>query len=355
MKQFLDEIRAAGIQVTFEEGKLKIKAAKGAMTPEIMAALKEKKPALITYFEEGVGKIYDLSFSQERLWFLDQYEENSNTYHMPGLLKFTGDLDKALLRKTLKTIIKRHEVLRTNFVTEGDRTVQRVKSSDAVQIKEVDLAGQDLDALIAEELQRAFDLEHDDLLRIILYTKDANESYLFVNMHHIITDGWSISILIEELVTFYSSYKRGMEDPMPALPIQYGDYAVWQKEYLSGEVLQEKVAYWRKELEGVEPLALPTSYSRPAKQSYRGKKISFHLSKTLTNSINQLSKKNDVTLFMTLLSAFSLLLSKYSNQEDVVVGIPIANRERAELEQLIGFFVNTLAIRQNVNGALSFS
>ena len=355
IKDFLAEVKTQGVQVGFEEGKLKIKAAKGAMTPEIMAELKEKKPALLAYFEEGAGKMYDLSFSQERLWFLDQYEENSNTYHMPGLLKFKGDLDREILRKTLKMIIKRHEVLRTNFVTEGDKTVQIVKSSDEVQIKEVDLADQSLDLLISEELQRAFNLETDDLLRIILYTKDTNEAYLFVNMHHIITDGWSISILIEELVTFYSSYKRGLEDPMSALPIQYGDYAVWQKEYLSGEMLQEKVAYWRKELEGVEPLALPTSYQRPTKQSYQGKKISFHISKNLTDSINQLSKKNDVTLFMTLLSAFSLLLSKYSNQEDVVVGIPIANRERAELEQLIGFFVNTLAIRQNVKGDLSFT
>ncbi len=354
MKDFLNEIKAQGILVTFEEGKLKIKAAKGAMTPEIMAALKEKKPALMDYFETGVGKTYPLSFSQERLWFLDQYEENSNTYHMPGLLRFKGKLDREVLKQTLAEIVKRHEALRTSFITKDEENFQSINPVESIVLEEVSLNGQDLNTLIAKELERPFNLASDPLLRTILFSKNETESYLFVNMHHIITDGWSIGLLIQELVTFYAAYKNGQNAAMPPLEIQYGDYAVWQKEYLSGEVLKEKLDYWEKTLAGVEPLALPTSHPRPAKQTYRGAKYAFELSPKISAGLNRISKNNDATLYMTVLSAFSLLLSKYSNQKDIVIGTAIANRERAELEALIGFFVNTLAIRTDLSEDLSF-
>ena len=355
MKVFLNEIKAQGILVTFEEEKLKIKAAKGAMTPEIMAALKEKKAALIDYFESGVGKTYPLSFSQERLWFLDQYEENSNTYHMPGLLRFNGKLDREVLKQTLAQIVKRHEVLRSNFISKDEQNFQSVNALESIALEEIALHGQDLKDVIAKELEKPFDLASDPLLRTILFSKNETESYLFVNMHHIITDGWSIGLLIQELVTFYAAYKNDQEAGMPALEIQYGDYAVWQKEYLSGEVLQEKLDYWEKTLAGVEPLALPTSYPRPAKQTYKGAKFSFELSPEVSTGLNRISKANDATLYMTVLSAFSLLLSKYSNQKDIVIGTAIANRERAELEALIGFFVNTLAIRTDLSEDVSFN
>ena len=291
----------------------------------------------------------ELSYAQERLWFLDRFEEGNGTvYNMSALLLLEGELDKTALNHALTTVVNRHEILRTNFVLKGEKAVQQINSGDKFKIKEIILEDDEVTSHAQMALEQGFDLENDSLFEVILYTVDKNRHYLFVNMHHIISDGWSLGVLINEFTTLYQY------NSLPPLKIQYGDYALWQKRALNQEVLDEKMEFWHRELQGVEPLNLPTTYSRPTVQSYRGDHIHFTIDSSITGLLNRLAKKQDVTLFMLLISSFGLLLERYSGQDDIVIGSPIANRGRVEIENLIGFFINILPIRVNM-GDKSFS
>ncbi|MGD7180907.1 condensation domain-containing protein, partial [Ralstonia pseudosolanacearum] len=299
-----------------------------------------------------------LSFAQQRLWFLAQMEGGSEAYHIPVGLRLKGELDEDALRRALDRIVARHEALRTCFVTEEGQAVQRVASADVgFALDCVDLQGQAdreqaLATLSEREANTPFDLAHGPLIRGCLVKLGEQEHVLLITMHHIVSDGWSQGVLARELGTLYEAYRSGGEDPLPALPIQYADYAVWQRRWLEGGELQRQGTYWEQALAGAPTLlSLPTDRARPAQQDYAGGSVEVIFDEALSAGLRKLSQRHGTTLFMTVLAGWSALLSRLSGQEEVVVGSPVANRTRSEVEGLIGFFVNTLALRVEVGGA----
>jgi amino acid adenylation domain-containing protein/FkbM family methyltransferase len=303
-----------------------------------------------------------LSFAQQRLWFLDQLEPGNIIYNSPSVVRLTGALDVAALERTLSEVIRRHEVLRTSFRVIDGQPVQFIHDAVPVSLPVNDLSQMDEPAretaasqLAKEEAERPFDLEAGPLVRAGLLKLDEHEHVCLLTMHHIVSDGWSVSVFINEVAALYESFVKGEESPLPELPVQYADYAVWQRERLQGEVLDNQLAYWKEQLDGAAAaLELPTDRPRPPTQTYSGARQSFQLNPELSRRLRELSRREGATLFMTLLAAFQVLLSRYSNQEDVSVGTPIAGRERRETEALIGFFINTLVMRTRVRGAESF-
>ncbi len=303
-----------------------------------------------------------LSFAQQRLWFLDQLKPNSSFYNIPSAVRLRGALDIAALEQSFREVIRRHEPLRTRFGLVNEVPLQLIDEAPdfdlpVFDLRTVDEAEREVEArrVAAAESQRPFDLSTGPLLRAGVVRLTDEEHMLLCTMHHIISDGWSMGVLIRELTTLYEAYSIGQKSPLPELEIQYADFARWQRAWLQGEVLERQLTYWKKQLAGAPAvLELPTDYSRPAVQTYSGATQFFVLPAALREQIEDLSRSNGATLFMTLLAAFQILLSRYSRQSDVVVGSPIANRNRAETENLIGFFVNTLVLRTDLSGDPSF-
>jgi amino acid adenylation domain-containing protein len=296
-----------------------------------------------------------LSFAQQRLWFLDQYEPNSSVYNIPSALRLRGCLNIGALEQSLNEIIRRHESLRTTFsIVEGE-PVQLIGPCLGSPLAVVDLRGrsggkseEEIRRLVQEECRQPFDLSRGPLFRATLIHLDDEDQILVLSMHHIVSDGWSMGILYRELSVLYAAFCDGKPSTLPDLPLQYADFAVWQRTWLQGEILQSQLSYWKKQLEGApQVLNLPTDHPRPTVPSYRGGCQSIALSKELGEAIEALSRKQGATLFMILLAAFQILLHRYTGQEDIVVGSPIANRNRTEIERLIGFFINTLVLRTN--------
>ncbi|NER45546.1 MAG: hypothetical protein F6J92_02380 [Symploca sp. SIO1A3] len=304
-----------------------------------------------------------LSYAQQRLWFLDQLEPNSALYNIPIGLHLEGTLNQAALEQSLQEIIARHEALRTNFVTVNGQATQIIHEEITWTISVVDLTDlstteQQIAAqkLNKQQATQPFDLEKEPLIRAILVRFSETEQWLLLCMHHIVSDGWSTGVLIQELTTLYNAYLQGQPSPLTPLTIQYADFAIWQREWLQGEVRQRQLNYWQNQLADIpELLSLPTDRPRPAVQTFVGAHQEFTLSAQLTSQLTQLSQKQGVTLFMTLLAAFDTLLYRYTGQSDIVVGSPIANRNQSELEGLIGFFVNTLVMRTDLSGNPTFS
>ncbi len=297
-----------------------------------------------------------LSYSQERLWFIDQME-GSVHYHIPTTIRITGKLDKNALEKAIQAIVNRHEVLRTVFLNENGNSFQHVNPEGQWKLEEADkyqFDSRGLHSYIHQLIESPFDLSRDHMLHATLITLSPEEHLLVVVMHHIASDGWSMGIIIKEVPLLYRSFAENEPIALKPLDIQYTDYAIWQRGYLQGEILSEKINYWKNKLEGVATLQLPTDYPRPSVQSTRGASQSFSISKELTGRLNQLSQQEGATLFMVLLAGFKILLHKYSGQEDICVGTPVANRTQQETEELVGFFVNTLALRSHVQGSFSF-
>ncbi|WP_107666519.1 non-ribosomal peptide synthetase [Cyanothece sp. BG0011] len=300
-----------------------------------------------------------LSFAQQRLWFLEQLEETNAAYNLSGALRLKGVLNIEALSNSINAIIARHEVLRTNFKAQAGKPVQIIKNVSSDQYLEIKILEIDPDTeinqLINQEATNPFDLSQDHLIRVSLIPLEKEENILLITLHHIISDGWSLDIFIKELSIFYQSYCQGETPSLPTLDIQYADFAVWQHDYLQGEIIENQINYWKHQLRGIPPLLeLPTDYPRPPKQTFNGGCQTFQLHQELTEKLKELSQENEATLFMTLLSTWGLLLSKYSRQEDIVIGSPIANRNRAEIEPLIGFFVNTLVMRIDFSNDLNF-
>ncbi len=340
--------------------------------------LSSKKRALLEALlqEEGVAsspteKIprrkdadsYPLSFAQQRLWFLDQFEPDSSFYNTPAAVRLTGQLNLPSLRQSLNEIVRRHEALRTTFISVDGGPQQVITPTLSVTLQLLDLRElseneRETEArrLISEEARRPFDLEQELLFRATLCRLAENENVLFINMHHIVSDGWSFGVLFRELTALYQAFSKGDPSPLPELPIQYADYAAWQRDWLRGEALEKQLSYWRQQLSGELPiLELPVDRPRPAVQTFRGGERQFViLPKSLSEALEALSRQEGGTLFMTMLAAFKTLLSRYTNQEDIIVGSPIANRNRAEIEGLIGFFVNTLVLRTELSGDPTF-
>jgi len=303
-----------------------------------------------------------LSFAQQRLWFLNQIEPESSAYNTAIALRLDGALNLAALSMALDAIVERHEVLRTTYVMEeSSDPIQRIGRPQVVEVSTVDLSDypqSELDGrvqrMVSKLKERPFDLSRDLMLRARLLRLALDRHVLVVVIHHIASDGWSSAVLWRELAAYYTAFSQGKSVSLPELPIQYADYAVWQREWLSGEVLASQLDYWKKQLRDLPTLQLPTDRPRPAAQSYRGAQQAFKLSEELTQGLNKLSRDEGVTLFMTLLAAFQTLLSRYSGQEDICIGSPIANRKYVEIEGLIGFFVNTLVLRSDLSGNPTF-
>ncbi|HLN64362.1 MAG TPA: amino acid adenylation domain-containing protein [Symbiobacteriaceae bacterium] len=303
------------------------------------------------------------SFAQQRMWILDQLAPDGSLYHMAEAFRLRGPLQADALRASLTEIVRRHEALRTTFERVADGTVvQRIGAVPEALLTVVDLADApeaDREDQAAEraaaDARRPFDLANGPLLRCTLLKLADTDHLLVLSMHHIVSDGWSISLFLRELRSLYQAFAAQKESPLAALPVQYADYAAWQREWLKDGRLEEQLTFWKEQLKGVPPLLeLPTDRSRPAVQRYAGSTRRFVVSRALTDALQALSRREGATLFMTLLSAFDVLLSRYSRQQDVCVGTPIANRNRQEIEGLIGLFVNTVVLRTDVAGAATF-
>ncbi len=305
---------------------------------------------------------FPMSFAQQRLWFLDQFEPGSPLYNIPATLRIAGPLNVEALKRSLNEIVRRHEVLRATFVTENGHPVQTIVPELNLPLPVIDLQRLPREEqtarvmrLAIEEAQCPLDLTQGPLMRASLLKLDGEEHILLLTVHHIAYDGWSTGVIIQELGAFYDAFSHGRPSLLPELPIQYADYAHWQRQWLQGEVLDSQMAYWKQQLDHLAPtLELPIDRPRPSVQSYRGAHYSFELSRNLYEKLLALSRQENVTLFMTLLAAFQTLLYRYTGHEDISVGTPIANRTRLEIEGLIGFFVNTLVMRVDLGGKLGF-
>ena len=299
-----------------------------------------------------------LSFAQQRLWFLDQLEPGSAAYNMPAPLRLTGPLDVPVLGRALEEIVRRHEVLRTTLPTVDEHPSQRVAAEASFPLPVVDLAALEpaereveVRRRSAEDAQEPFDLATGPLVRATLLRLSEREHVLLLSMHHVAGDGWSVGVLVSELGALYTAFHEGRPSPLAELPVQYADYTLWQRAWLSGAALEEELAYWRRRLEGAPTvLKLPTDRPRRAEQSYRGATRRGALPPELTSALEASSRQEGVTLFMTLLAALQALLHFYTGQDDIVVGSPIAGRGRPEIENLIGFFANTLVLRTDLSG-----
>lgn len=298
-----------------------------------------------------------LSFAQQRLWFIDQLEPNSALYNMVVAIRLTGTLNVGYLQQSLTQIVTRHETLRTTFHMVDDSPVQLVHPPTTPELPIHPIADEvDLKQWIDKETVFVFDLQTGPLIHMRLLRSNAAQHLLLVTMHHIISDGWSIGVFINELSQFYKMLAQGQTLTWPELPIQYTDFTVWQRDYLSGQRLAQQLAFWHHHLDGApELLELPTDYPRPHIRSQHGAFHAFALDMPITTKLNQLAQLHQATLFMVLLAAFNVLLARYSRQTDIIVGTPIANRSQPELEELIGFFANTLVLRTNLDGNPSFA
>jgi hypothetical protein len=327
-------------------------------------SLDEKRALLAQLLREKSKKASStpLSFAQQRLWFLDRLEPGNPFYNMPQAIRLSGVLNTKALELALQAIVSRHESLRTIFSYVDGSPVQVISEGTLAELPVNDLtqlpaAERETEArrLASEEARRPFDLSRGPLLRASLLRLAEEDHILLLTMHHIVSDGWSSGILFREFGALYEAFTAGKPSPLPELTIQYADYAVWQRDWLQGAVLEKQLAYWGKQLGGDLPvLELPTDRPRPVVQTFNGAHRSEKLSKELSEQLKALSQREGVTLYMLLLAAFQVLLSRYGGQEEIIVGSPIAGRNRAEIEGLIGFFVNTLVMRTDLSGNPTF-
>jgi amino acid adenylation domain-containing protein len=306
--------------------------------------------------------VFPLSFSQERLWFLDQMDPGNPAYNMWGAIRLRGALNAAALERALSEIVRRHESLRTTFRMLDDGPAQLVWPHAGFRMPVIDRTAvpaaereAEVRRLAGDEARRPFDLEAGPLFRATLVRLDASEHVLVLVLHHVVSDGWSMGVFFRELAALYEAFSAGRLSPLAEPALQYADFALWQREHLTGEVLAGQVAYWTERLAGAPArLELPTDHPRPAVQSHRGAMHTFTVPAAVADGLRALARREGATLFMVLLAAYQALLARWSGEDDVVVGSPIAGRTRPELEQLIGFFVNTLALRGDLSGDPAF-
>jgi amino acid adenylation domain-containing protein len=374
--ELLSYLRSKDIRVWPDGDNLRYDAPPGALTPDLRKALLECKQEILSFLRSNqvdtsngsapilpVARERDLplSFGQQRLWLLHQLAPASAFYNSPVPLRLHGHLDRAALQRSLNELVVRQQALRTFFNTKRTIPVQIIDAPAPVIVTEIDLThlpqterDVEVRSLMAAEARRPFDLSRAPLFRAQLFRLAIDDHVLLMTLHHIITDGWSIGVLVRELANMYEAFAVERPPRLPELRIQYVDFAVWQREWLQGKVLQGHLSYWKQRLRNLPTLQLPTDYPRPAIQSHSGAYEVLVLSGELTEGLKEQSRRQGATLFMLLLAAFKVLLHRYSGQEDIVVGCPIANRNRAEIEGLIGFFVNSLVIRTELSGNPSF-
>ncbi|HEU4507241.1 MAG TPA: amino acid adenylation domain-containing protein [Pyrinomonadaceae bacterium] len=337
---------------------------KQVIAPLPRDAYRTKRSSLQPAAEAGDEEVFvfPASFAQQRLWFLDQLKPNSTVYNISDAVRLSGPVDIDAFERTINEITRRHESLRTTFAIVDEQPVQVISPPRPTKLLIRDISDlpepeRETEALrlMKEEAQQPFNLSQGPLLRVSLLKLNDAEHVLLMTMHHIVSDGWSIGVLITEMKTLYAAFSAGRQSPLPELPVQYADFAQAQREWLSGEVLDEQLAYWKQQLAGIPTvLELPTDHPRPPIQTFRGATESVMLSRTLSEELNALSRNEGVTLFMTMLAAFQTLLYRYTGQKEIAVGTPIAGRTSAETERLIGFFINTLVLSARMQGDLSF-
>ncbi|HEX4937693.1 MAG TPA: condensation domain-containing protein, partial [Candidatus Kapabacteria bacterium] len=375
--ELISRLGAAGIKLWVEEGQLKFKAPKGALTPELKDALVARKQDVIDFISGtrisggddadripavDRSKPLPLSHAQNRLWFIEQLAPGNSTFHIPAPLFLTGILDQSALEKAFLKLLQRHEALRTVFRVVDDEPVQIVQQVERFVVPMDDLTTlpsheRDAEARrrIEREIRTPFNLEQGPLLRAHLYKLDDNRYGLLVVMHHIVTDGWSMTIFVREIAALYAAERMGMNSPLPPLDIQYGDFAQWQRHWLQGEMLERQLGYWRTQLAGApEQLMLPFDRPRPPMQTSNGAVLDVRLDDALTAQIKKVARQFDTTPYVILLAAYKIVLARWARQKDLCVGMPVAGRTRPEVEGLIGFFVNTLVIRTRQDGKPSF-
>jgi amino acid adenylation domain-containing protein len=328
------------------------------LAEKIEAARQAGKRTEFTQIERaGRDQPLVLSFAQERMWLLHQLRPASPAYNMPIALRVRGPLNVHALEWGLGEIVRRHKVLRARFPEQNGKPTLQIAEDEQFHLQLCNLganrAVEDLQRLSAEEALAPFDLRNGPL-RTRLWRLSEEDHVLLVTMHHIVSDGWSTGIIVRELNELYRSCLEGKESPLPDLQLQYSDFAAWQRKWLQGEVLEFQLEYWRRQLEGIEALELPTDRPRPAVLGDSGASLSFQLSEDLTRQLKEMGKREGATLFMCLLAAFQVMLSKYTGQQDIAVGTAVANRNRTETEGLIGFFVNTLVLRTSLDGSPTF-
>jgi amino acid adenylation domain-containing protein len=356
--------------LTAEGDRLRANAPKGVLTEDLRSQIAARKAEIVaalqtaaTFSPPPISRRSStdpapVSFAQERLWFLEQLEPDRGVYNICRAFRLTGDLNVPTLDASLSEIVRRHEVLRSAFQVIDGRPLQVTLPAPKVTLSLIDLSGADreeeVQRRIKEEAARPCDLSAGLFLRGSLLRVGDDEHILILTTHHIVSDAWSMGILTRELWSLYKAYAAGKPMTLKDLPIQYADFAIWQREWLRGQMLESQLSYWKKQLHDIPILNLPTDRTRTARPSFSGARRSITLSLSLTTAINELSHRQNVTPFMTLLAAFQVLLHRYSGQDDVVVGSPIANRRRTEFESLIGFFVNTLVLRSNLSGDPTF-
>ncbi|MEH2084714.1 MAG: amino acid adenylation domain-containing protein [Nostoc sp.] len=376
--EFICQLSDLSINLEIDGDRLRCHAPEGGLTPTLRQEIAGRKTEIMQFLRQAKrikathqlpiqpvprdGKL-PLSFAQQRLWFVQQLSPESDSYNMLEALRLDGSLNVVALEQSLSELIRRHEVLRTTFPTVDGNPIQHIAAATALNLPIHDL--QELSALeqtsqIQEIVKylasQPFNLAVGPLVQFTLLQLSQNEYVLLLKMHHIIYDGWSLSIFYRELSQLYAAFTQGLPNPLPPLPIQYADFAFWQRQWLTGEILERQLGYWQQQLAGVPGvLELPTDKPRPPIQTFSGGVESFLLDSDLTQRLQKLSQESDATLFMTLLAAFLVLISRYSGQPDIVVGSPIANRNSPQVEQLMGFFANTLALRGNLSDNPNFA
>ena len=374
----LEELRrqldALDVKVWIDQDKLRVSAPPGVLTAELQAELARHKPAIMAALRQ-TGEVaangglrpmprpadIPLSFSQESLWVFQQLHPHSCVYNLITTSHSEQTIDIALLQKSLNELVRRHEILRTIYYAKEGMPFQRILPPVPVTLEIHDLLAwpepdrqAEAQRLIDVEARQTFDLECGPPFRVSLYQFSPNRSALLLVIHHIAVDGWSLGIIARELQSLYGAFAAGRPSPLADLPIQYADYALWQRQQSQDRALEQQLTYWKDNLKGAAVLDLPLDHARPAEPSYHGALETAVLPRELTNALNKLSQQAHTTMFMLLLAAFQALLGRYSGSEDIVVGAPVANRNWVQVEGLIGFFVNTLVLRTNL-GAIQVS
>jgi len=371
-------LRELGCRISADGDKLRLRKTKNDISAELIQQIKINKTEILAFLNTAKDQVVtsqkdipklptnalkQLSFAQQRLWFLGQIENSNATYNMPMSLQLEGKLNVDVLSESLAYVIDRHESLRMYFPTVEGQPQIRIKNIENFNILSVqDLSNLDqptqsimVQTLINNHVQEPFNLKTGPLFKAKLLQLKDDQFILLLNMHHISSDGWSIGIFIRELCHAYLAFSQGQKPTLEPLPIQYSDFATWQRNWLQGEVLETQINYWKKQLKDAPPrLELPTDYPRPPIQSYKGSHYSHTLTPELTEQLKTLSQQEGVSLYMLLLAVFNLLLSRYSRQDDLCIGSPIANRPHPQTEELIGFFANTLVMRNQIKSEQSF-
>ena len=372
--ELLKKAESQGITVAALNGNIVLRYENDSLSEELRAELKRNKDSIIAHLSALVlphapdlirqprPQLLPVSFAQERLWLLEQLQVVGTAYNVPAGLRIRGFVNTEALKKSIAELVRRHEVLRTRFEYVAGQPTQTIDPARETYLEQIDLSGLaprarelELAAQLRKQIEERFDLESGPLFKAVLLQLAASEHTLLITMHHIVTDGWSTSILIRELKVLYAAFSNGLPSPLAELEIQYADYTIWQRAWLQGNVLDQHLVYWRKKLSDLPAaLELPTDRPRPVVASFMGGRVAASLSIDLSTSLTELGRKEGSTLFMVLLSAYQIFLARLTGQKDIVVGSPVAGRPNKASEDLIGFFVNTVILRSQIYSGLGF-